>query len=342
MISNVLRPCHDERVRDDGVGEMNHLQVVGQLCVDLRPALGTTGIAAPGELAVVGPMHLSMGGAVGNCGRVLADLGVRATLSACIGDDELGVLARRLLGTTHALDLEVVDHATSYTVVVEPDGQDRSFWHHTGANAAFTAGCTVAADRVLHFGYPSLVPGTCADDGAPIARLFERARAAGVATSLDLAFVAENSPVRDVDWPALLRNLLPRTDLFCPSWSDLVSCLGVPADPGREAVAEWADRFRDWGAAAVLITLGDEGSLLRTGSDIDRFAACGIDPAAWANVLQWQVPVPVTDVMTTNGAGDAYKAAFLTRLSEGNDPQDCLAFADLVVARYLTGQPLLD
>src|ERR1035437_6963565 len=130
-----------------GAGPMNSIQVVGHLCVDLKPGLGSTKVAAPGELAVVGPMGISMGGAVGNCGRVLADLGVDVSLSACVGNDELGAMARRILGTHHRdVDLAVMPGlATSYSLVVEPEGVDRSFWHHTGANAAFVGDCAVTA-----------------------------------------------------------------------------------------------------------------------------------------------------------------------------------------------------
>ena len=321
---------------------MSSIQVVGQLCVDLRPALGSTGVAAPGELAVVGPMQITMGGAVGNCGRVLAELGVHASLSACIGDDELGAMAVRLLGADHDLDLQVVpDLATSYSIVVEPDGADRSFWHHTGANAAFVGECAVTAAQLLHFGYPSLTPSMCADGGAPIVRLFDRGHAQAVATSLDLAFVADNSPVRGVDWAALLRTTVAHSDVFCPSWDDLASCLGLPPDPNDALVSEWADRFLDWGAGIVLITRGERGAYL-TVSDSDRlprFAVCGIDTSAWARTSTWQPPEMLAAVTSTNGAGDAYKAAFLARLVDGHGPQQCLDYATRVVARYLAGHP---
>ena len=329
-----------------GAGPMSSIQVVGHLCVDLKPGLGSTKVAAPGELAVVGPMGISMGGAVGNCGRVLADLGVDVSLSACVGDDELGAMARRILGTHHRdVDLAVMPGlATSYSLVVEPEGVDRSFWHHTGANAAFVGDCAVTATRLLHFGYPSLTPAMCADGGAPIVRLFDRAHSQGVATSLDLAFVADNSPVRDLDWEALLRTAVAASDVFCPSWHDLANCLGLPMDVDDAYVSEWADRFLDWAAGVVLITLGERGSYLRV-ADQDRltpFAACGIDASAWAGTTTWQVPDVLTDVTTTNGAGDAYKAAFLARLIEGDGPQQCLDYAGRVVARYLTGVPLAD
>ena len=323
---------------------MTDIQVVGQLCVDLRPSLGSTGVAAAGELAVVGPMNITLGGAVGNCGRVLADLGVEASLSACIGDDELGAMARRILEAHHhEVDLVVASGlATSYSVVVEPAGVDRSFWHHTGANGAFVGDCAVSATRLLHFGYPSLTPSMCADGGAPIVRLFDRAHRQGVATSLDLAFVADNSPVRDVDWPALLRTAVARSDVFCPSWDDLVSCLGLPIDADDAYVSEWADRFLAWGAGVVLVTRGTRGSYLAVAGArrLDAFTACGLDPDEWAGTRTWQVPEVQSAVTTTNGAGDAYKAAFLSRLVAGDGPAGCLDVAGRVVARYLAGLPL--
>jgi sugar/nucleoside kinase (ribokinase family) len=324
---------------------MTSIQVVGHLCVDLRPALGSTAVAAPGELAVVGPMQITMGGAVGNCGRVLAELGARASLSACIGDDELGAMAVRLLGADHDLDLQVVPGlATSYSIVVEPEGVDRSFWHHTGANAAFVGECEVTATKLLHFGYPSLTPSMCADGGGPIVRLFGRAHAQGIATSLDLAFVADNSPVRDVDWAVLLRNTVGHTDVFCPSWEDLVSCLGLPIDADDAYVADWAEHFVTWGAGVVVITRGTHGTYLRAAdaSRLRALAGCGLDLSAWAGTSTRQAPDVVTDLRTTNGAGDAYKAAFLSRLVTGEGPEACLEFAGRVVARYLTARGLAD
>jgi sugar/nucleoside kinase (ribokinase family) len=324
---------------------MSSIQVVGQLCVDLRPSLGSVGIAAPGELAVVGPMAISLGGAVGNCGRVLADLGVQVALSASIGDDELGAMARRILGARHhEVDLAVAaDLATSYSVVVEPQGVDRSFWHHTGANTAFAGECAVTATRLLHYGYPSLTPSMCADGGAPIVRLFDRAHRQGVATSLDLTFVADNSPVRDLDWTALLRRVVAVSDVFCPSWDDLVSCFGLPIDADDVYVADWADRFLGWGAGMVLITRGTRASYLAVSGErrLRAFAACSLDPVEWAATRTWQIPDVLTDVTTTNGAGDAYKAAFLARLVEGDGPQQCLDAAARVVSRYLRGVSLV-
>ena len=325
---------------------MSSIQVVGHVCVDLTPTLGSTRVAAPGELAGVGPMAISIGGVVGNCGRAFADLGVDVSLSASVGDDELGAMCLRMLQNRHgsAIELTVMPgQTTSYSVVVSPLGVDRSFWHHTGANDLFVGDCAITARQLIHYGYPSLTPAMCADNGAPIVRLFTRAHEQGVATSLDLAFLAANSPLSSLDWEALFRAVLPECDVFCPSWDDLASCLGVPSDAGAEVVRTWADRFIEWGAAVVLITMGERGSFL-TAASTDRLRAlrgCGIDPRSWAGASLWMEPDTLQGVMTTNGAGDTYKAAFLARLVEGACPHQCLNFAREVVGRHICGKALI-
>jgi sugar/nucleoside kinase (ribokinase family) len=132
------------------------------------------------------------------------------------------------------------------------------------------------------------------------------------------------------------------SDVFCPSWDDLVNCLGLPADAEDASVTDWADRFLAWGAGMVLITRGTRGSFLAVADTgrLQAFAACGLDPAGWAGVRTWQVPQVLDHVTTTNGAGDAYKAAFLARLVEGDGPQQCLESAARVVSQYLRGLPL--
>ncbi len=77
-------------------------------------------------------------------------------------------------------ELDVRGSATSYSVVVQPPGADRVFWHHTGANATYDgAGLDVSGLDLLHLGYPALLPALLTDGGAPLAALLGRARAAG-------------------------------------------------------------------------------------------------------------------------------------------------------------------
>ena len=120
-----------------------------------------------------------------------------------------GEIARRLL-TEQEVDLEGIvttaGAATSYSIVLQSPDRDRTFWHHAGANAAFT-GREVNLDGVdiLHLGYPPLLPELLADDAAPLLNLLKEARSRQITTSLDLAVVDPRSRAAEVDWRRDLR-----------------------------------------------------------------------------------------------------------------------------------------
>jgi sugar/nucleoside kinase (ribokinase family) len=79
--------------------------------------------------------------------------------------------------------------ASSYTVVVDPPGVDRSFMHCPGLNHTFGADDVnydlVAQARLFHFGYPSLMRRMYANGGYELSELFRRAKATGTTTALD-------------------------------------------------------------------------------------------------------------------------------------------------------------
>lgn len=326
---------------------MPRIHVAGHVCVDLVPTLNSAAVVRPGELTEVGPMAISLGGVVGNCGRVLAQLGAAVRLSACVGQDALGLLCRTSLEDRHPGRVHLTTAAgrsTSYSVVIQPPGTDRSFWHHTGANDAFDGEqCQLHDEQLLHLGYPTLMPALCTDHGSPIIRLFGRARAAGCATSLDLAFLAPNSPLRILDWGRLLANVLPWCDVFCPSWEDVASITGLPSAFQAGLVESWAQRFVDAGAAIVLITAGEHGAYLCSSSRVGLAhlaTACPIDVPTWANQAGWIEPPAVEEIITTNAAGDTFKAAFLLGIARGGSVGQTAALARTAVADQLSGRPL--
>lgn len=141
---------------------LGRVAVAGHVCLDLSPRFDGPAILEPGRLVGVGPARTTVGGSVANTGSVLAALGAKVDAWAAIGDDDLGEIVRRRLAATPGVHFHpvVVGAATSYSIVVEPPGVDRAFWHHPGANAEFDPS-TVDLDGVglLHFGYPSLMPG---------------------------------------------------------------------------------------------------------------------------------------------------------------------------------------
>ncbi len=159
---------------------MRSVVVAGHVCVDFIPEIPAAAATGPGELLEVGPLAVGAGGCVANTGGDLAALGADVEVVADAGDDELGALLVELLrarGTrTDQIRLRE-GRSTSYSLVFEPEGQDRSFWHHVGANAEFDGSAVdLAGAGLLHVGYPSLLPALIADGGRPLEALLERAR----------------------------------------------------------------------------------------------------------------------------------------------------------------------
>lgn len=329
---------------------MGEIVVAGHICVDLSPGLTASARIDPGALIDTGPLRISLGGCVANTGLALADLGSTVRLHATVGDDELGAIVASRIAAHDRLHpaLEVTDRAaTSYSVVVEPAGLDRTFWHHTGANEVFTGEHLVVGDAdLVHLGYPPLLPGIVADDAAPLARLLERIHRQGATTSMDLAVVDPTSAVGRLDWEGILRRTLPMTDIVSPSVDDLRSALGtlrLPAGTSASPLAQasaFADLLLAWGAGVVAISAGEDGLLLRT-AGVDRLRMGGRTLAplaeAWADVDLVAPPVPARAFVSTNGAGDASTAGLLFAMSRGAAPAEAAELAGASAAATIAG-----
>lgn len=335
---------------------MGGIVVAGHICVDLAPALSASARIDPGSLIDTGPLRISLGGCVANTGLALADLGSDVRLHATVGDDELGSIVATRIAAHERLHpaLEVTDRAaTSYSVVVEPAGLDRTFWHHTGANELFTGEHLAVGDAdLVHLGYPPLLPGIVADDAQPLVTLLERVRRGGATTSMDLAVVDPDSAVGALDWERILRRVLPLTDVVSPSIDDLRSALGTAVGAGAGAgagatttplaeAADYAELLLDWGAAVVAISAGEAGLLLRT-ADAERLQQAGrlLEPLAemWADVTLVAPPVQAPAFVSTNGAGDTSTAALLFALSRGAAPELATELAGASAALVIAGR----
>jgi sugar/nucleoside kinase (ribokinase family) len=317
------------------------VQVAGHLCVDLVPRLLDAADVTPGALIEVGPLDQRLGGCVGNTGPDLAALGLRTLLVASLGDDVLAGTVAALIDAVPGADarVEIMPGATtSYSVVVQPPGTDRTFWHHVGANASFDGRQVDVGDApLLHVGYLPLLPRLTARAGAELVRLFEEARSAAVTTSVDLCVV---QPERStVDWADLLTRVLPLCDVVSPSLDDMRSVL---AHPGLEA-AEAAEWLLERGAAVVAVSDGARGLVVRT-AKASRFAGTGgrsstllaALPASWHDrqVEMRAAPVPVVQ---TTGAGDAASAALLASLHSGESLDQGLELVQSAAAHRVAG-----
>lgn len=323
---------------------MHSILVAGHLCLDITPRLGKDASLEPGRLVEVGPLAFSLGGSVANTGGALLDLGAAVTPFARIGDDELGELLMAQLHSRGFVSRQLQvsgELATSYSLVIEPPGIDRTFWHHTGANDEFDGtSVELAGHDLLHLGYPPLLPRMLVNGGRPLHALLARSRAAGITTSLDLAVVDANSAVGALDWSAILASAFSECDIASPSLDDLTSALRLDETYSPELVGELADRMLDQGVAVAAISAGRHGLHLRTGS-ADRLRQGGtiLAPLAesWANQAITIPPFRVSTPVTTNGAGDASTAGLLFALSRGANPMVATALAAAASAVVICG-----
>jgi sugar/nucleoside kinase (ribokinase family) len=313
----------------------------------------------PGRLIEVGPLALSAGGCVANTGLALALLGIQTQLVANAGFDQLGRILVGLLATSglDSSDIICLDgHSTSYSIVVDVPGRDRTFWHHIGANSTFdgagvvdrieaaardASGPSGARDAILHIGYPTHLPALYANGGAALVGLVGAARAAGATVSIDMAEIAPASEARAVDWQGLLGLTLPAVDVVKASVDDLEAML--PHRAGAAPIA-WADALVELGAAVAVVTAGADGLYVRTASGArirDAAQPLRDAPSDWADRELWAPPF-ATRILTTTGAGDAAAAGFVAGLALGRGPDESAALAAAAAAARISGRPIGD
>jgi len=280
----------------------------GHVCLDVIPAMRGGDLPPAGGLAEVGPAALATGGSVSNTGLALHRLGLGVRLVGRVGRDLFGDEVRRryaAAGPGLSDHLQTVDdQPTSYTVVISPPGGDRRFLHCPGVNATFTDvdvdALALHGARHLHFGYPPAMRAVCADDGAALSRLLQRAKAAGLTTSLDMCGVDPGGGAGAVDWPALLRRVLPDVDVFMPSADELHAM--APGVAASEVLG--------WGCRALVVKDGTRGLTIETTAAAESLGA------GWGG-RRLRSPTFEVPVVGTTGAGDVTIAGFLAGMLRG-------------------------
>jgi len=333
---------------------MLNVAVAGLVCVDLRPELDELARFAPGRLIEVGPLSMRLGGLVGNTGTDLLDLGVPLRFECGVGADELGQYVRdslRARGADISGIRSVPEESTSYSLILEPRGVDRTIWHSIGANARFDGrDITTEGIDILHVGYPALLPSLVADGGAPIEALLTRTRAAGITTSVDLSFIDTGAVTAHLDWHSILRRMARQTDVLSPSLDDLTSALHIDEPFSSDLVSRLLDDLLDWGVAVAAISAGEHGLFLRC-ADRSRLRESGralsTQADRWASHEIHLPPVWNEIPVTTNGAGDATSAGLLFGLAIAAGPAESARLAAacsgaLVSGRRTTTQSIIE
>ncbi len=255
----------------------------------------------------------SNGGAPYNVLKDLARLGAAYPLAAIglVGQDADG---ERILADcrAHGLDTaqlrRTADAATAYSDVMT-DGATgrRTFFHSRGANALLGPehfDFSASRAKIFHLGYLLLLDRL--DElvaGAPqAAAVLQRARAAGLVTSLDC--VSENSD----RFQAVVRPVLPEVDVLFANDFEAEKLTGaVLRAPGDGSIrpAEVA------AAARALTRLGVRQWVILHFPE----GAYAVNPAG-AEHWQPSLQVPAEAIRGTAGAGDAFASGVLHGLHE--------------------------
>ena len=278
---------------------------LGIVCADVmvRPV---ERLPKRGALDLVPQLEMHVGGLAGVTAAVFSQLGGSAAFIGRVGEDSFG---RYILNTLEAAGVDIraakrdPECRSSATVVLISEDGERTFLHHMGSNAATCEADVdfdlVGSAQVLHWGGPSVAPQL---DGAPMGRIFERARALGVKTSLDTCYDAKGV------WMPLIEPALPHLDLLMSSIEE-ARCYTSCDEP-----AAMAHAFRAHGVETVVIKLGAEG-----------LYACNAAEA-------FHVPAHRVDVVDTTGAGDAACGGFLYGYIQGWPLERCVRLANAVGA----------
>ena len=242
------------------------------------------------------------GGAPANVAVAAAKLGAESAFIGCVGDDVFGTMLRDTL-VQNGVDvsgLQVSETASTTLAVVTVDAKGErsfSFCRKPGADTRMDgakAAAAAAGTGIIHFGSVSL---TDPDSRRATVTAVKAAKEAGAIVSYDPNYRSSlwedrETAVREMRAPLSLCDIV--------KISDEETALLTGAQDPKEA----ARILCEGGAKLVLVTLGAEGALWY------RDGECGVVPGCRVKVAD------------TNGAGDTFFGALLSRIALRGGLQD--------------------
>ena len=279
--------------------------VLGSVNTDL--VLRCSRMPLPGQTVHGRDFQTLPGGKGANQAVAAARLGASVSFVGCVGDDEFGRNARRILAA-EGIDTQHLHSMTGANtgvalILVDDSGQN-SIALAAGANAALSVAHVDAARATIQ-GAGLLIcqlecPLPAIQHGVALAH------AAGVPVLLNPA------PMQAV--PAAL---LAQVDVLIPNETEAAALLDLPpAAPFDAAVA--AARLRELGPRTVIVTLGANGVQL---------ASDGIN-------LHFEAPQ--VQAVDTTGAGDTFIGAYAAAWCEGADVNAAIEHAQRAAAISVT------
>jgi sugar/nucleoside kinase (ribokinase family) len=279
------------------------LVTVGVVCADVmvRPV---EALPERGKLSLVPHLEMHLGGLAGVTASVFSQLGGKAAFVGRLGNDAFGDYLLSFLNKsgvdTSGVRRDSSCNSSATVVLISGDGE-RTFIHHMGTNAITCEEDldfeVIAQTKVLHWGGPAITPKL---DGAPMGRIFAKAKSLGVKTSMDTCYDGTNT------WMPLIEASLPSLDVIFSSYEEACKYTGE-SDP-----VKIADFYLARGPEIAVIKLGENGLLAKTKSELFR------------------IPAHKVTVVDTTGAGDASCGGFLYGYVQGWPLEKCAQLANAV------------
>jgi len=264
-------------------------------------------IPTKGETLIARNFRTTYGGKGSNMAVQAARLGAAVVFVGVVGVDSFGdafveLMQREGVDTRHVRRTE--ERSTGAGFIICSDDGHNVITVDMGANELLSEADVDAAGETLAAADALLMP--LEIPLGPALHAAKRAHEAGVATILNPA------PAQDLT--GLNMSMI---DYLTPNETEAAVCLGRSGDEPAEE-AELAAALRALGCGAVVMTLGERGSIcFGEGQPIE---AAGF----------------AVEVRDSTGAGDAFNASLAVALAEGRPIADALRFANAFAALSTT------
>ncbi len=273
------------------------MTVIGSFAVGMTIRTGRMPIF--GETLLGNDFDMGPGGKGSNQAVGTARLGAKSYFAGIIGDDKLGEIATDLYageGVDATYLKKTSDMATGVGFIILNEAGENGIILDMSANKLMDA---AFVDRVeSQIAASDLVISVLEIPVEAAARAMELGKKHSVRTLLNPA------PATKLN-DAILKNI----DYLTPNETELRILMGLKPDDSTPTV-DLARQLRERGVANLIVTMGEQGSLVLTEEGI-------ID-----------IPRVSVDVVDTTGAGDAFNAGLAVALAEGKPLHDAAKYAN--------------
>ena len=256
-----------------------------------------------------------VGGSCANVARFLAALGTKSRFISAVGKDGLGdflfeYLEKASVDCTH---LKKFDFSPTSSVVVNKTSATPQYVPYIGAHSCIDDSHidenALAGVDILHTNGFSLA---CEPMRSTIVSLIKKAHAQGIKISFDPNWRQRLWPDKEAALQTI-QEIASLSTWMKPSQDDAEELFGS-SEP--QALAQ---KYREWGAKTVVLTLGAKGSLV-----VDEKGATQVNPKG--------------KLKCATGAGDAFWSLFLHNSLLGKEPVAAAETASSEIVELLEGQ----